>query len=209
MARHRSRYLWTAMNDGSRKPAEATRRMNAWDSGGGWQSAWATDDWRQCSPANRRSRRRASSGANFRWRARTRALREFRLCIWGSPHGVYLRWAGSKFLVCRTFPDISGHSGPVLRDRFPEWGGLGLSGSGGIFRHQMPCASVAWLDLVGGLGQVRREVELDSSNSRVRSHGLGTGNCQCLLIGEGGSQKQGRVESKGPGLGPGILLEKL
>ena len=113
MARHRSRYLWTAMNDVSRKPAEATRRMNAWDSGGGWQSAWATDDWRQCSSANRRSRRRASSGANFRWRARTRALREFRLCIWGSPHGVYLRWAGSNFLVCRTFPDIQGQSSGV------------------------------------------------------------------------------------------------
>ena len=29
------------MKEGSRKPAEATRRMNAWDSGGGWQSAWA------------------------------------------------------------------------------------------------------------------------------------------------------------------------
>ena len=37
MARHRSRYLWTAMKEWSRKPAEATRRMNAWDPGGGWR----------------------------------------------------------------------------------------------------------------------------------------------------------------------------
>ena len=29
------------MKEGSRKPAEATRRMKAWDSGGGWRSARA------------------------------------------------------------------------------------------------------------------------------------------------------------------------
>ena len=75
MARHLSRYLWTAMKDGSRKPAEATRCIKTWGRAAGWPLAWTTDDWRQNSPANRRSRTTASSLARIRCRARTRAWR--------------------------------------------------------------------------------------------------------------------------------------
>ena len=75
MIRHVSRYLWTAMKDGSRKPAEATRWIKAWGWGAGWPLALTTDDWRQNSPDNRRSRTTASSRAMVRWRARMRALR--------------------------------------------------------------------------------------------------------------------------------------
>ena len=124
MARNRSRYLWTAMKEVSRKPAAATRRMKAWESGGGWRSARAADDWRQCSSANRRSRRMASSGANFRWRARTRALRELRVSIWGSPRGVYLTVGEPKFLDFLSFPLISGHFRPG--GGFPGRAGVGL-----------------------------------------------------------------------------------
>ena len=75
MARHLSRYLWTAMKDGSRKPEEATRWIKVWGWGGGWPLALTTDDWRQNSSANRRSRTTVSSLARVHWRARTRALR--------------------------------------------------------------------------------------------------------------------------------------
>ena len=88
--------------------------------GRGWRSARAADDWRQCSSANRRSRRRASWGANFRWRARTRALRALRVYIWGSPHevylGVYLTMGEPKFFIFLPFPPISGHFAPVGRN---------------------------------------------------------------------------------------------
>ena len=93
MTRHLSTYLWTAMKDGSRKPAEATRWIKVLGWGGGWPLARTTDDWRQNSPANRRSRTTASSWARVRWRARTRALRAR---IRQSPHLiVYLTgcWA--------------------------------------------------------------------------------------------------------------------
>ncbi len=83
MNRHLSRYLCTAMKDGSRKPAEATRWIKAWGWGAGWPLARTTDDWRQNSPDNRRSRTTASSRARVRWRARTRALRA---AIKHSPH---------------------------------------------------------------------------------------------------------------------------
>ena len=107
MTRHLSRYLWAAMNDGSRKPAEATRWIKTWGWAGGWPLAWTTDDWRQNSSANRRSRTTASSRARVRCRARIRALRAR---IRQSPN---LLIGVSEFSIRRTFPDISGHSAPV------------------------------------------------------------------------------------------------
>ena len=107
MTRHRSRYLWAAMNDGSRKPAEATRWMKTWGWAAGWPLAWSTDDWRQNSSDNRRSRTTASSLARIRCRARTRALRAR---IRQSPH--FLVWV-SKFSILRPFADKSGHSAQV------------------------------------------------------------------------------------------------
>ena len=122
MARHLSRYLWTAMKDGSRKPAEATRWIKTWGSGGGWPLAWSTDDWRQNSSDNRRSRTTASSLARIRCRARTRALSSR---IRQSPH---LLNGVSKFSIRRSFADISGHSAPVSvsgSDSVSDWGMTG------------------------------------------------------------------------------------
>ena len=63
--------------------------------------ARTTDDWRQNSPANRRSRTTASSWARVRWRARTRALRAR---IRQSPHLiVYLTG-------CRAFESATASS---------------------------------------------------------------------------------------------------
>ncbi len=94
--------------------------------GRGWRSARAADDWRQCSPANRRSRRRASWGANFRWTARTRALRALRVYIWGSPHEVYLTMGEPKFLFFVPFRAI-----------LPRWWIPGMTGAGTVrFRRE-------------------------------------------------------------------------
>ena len=121
MARHLSTYLWTAMKDGSRKPAEATRWMKAWGSAAGWPLAWSTDDWRQNSSDNRRSRTTASSLARIRCRARTRA---WRARIRQSP---LLLIGVSKFSIRRPFPDISGHSAPGSGS---DTGSVSLSDSG-------------------------------------------------------------------------------
>ena len=139
MIRHLSRYLWTAMKDGSRKPAEATRWIKAWGGVGGWPLARTTDDSMQNSSDNRRSRTTASSRAMVRWRAR---MRDLRLRIWqspillfgvlGVPGGDYLDdGQDSPFAVgeVRIFntPDISGHSAPVS-DSVSDSGDDGLPG---------------------------------------------------------------------------------
>ena len=137
MSRHLSRYLWTAMKDGSRKPAEATRWIKAWGWDGGWRSAWPTDDSMQNFSDNRRSRTTASSGARIRCRARTRAWSER---IRQSPHLFY---GVSKISIRRTFADISGHSAPVSGS-VPDPGMTGCRemrplGGGLIFAHLALC----------------------------------------------------------------------
>ena len=126
MARHRSKYLWTAMKEGSRKPAEATRRMNAWDSGGGWRPARAADDWRQCS--------RPTGGAGG-WRVRGPIFVGGRgRGLSGYTYGVHLM----KF--CST----AGAEIFIFRAILPRWwipgmtGWVGLSGFGANFGHWMP-----------------------------------------------------------------------
>ena len=144
MARHLSRYLWTAMKDGSRKPAEATRWMKAWGSAAGWPLAWSTDDWRQNSSDNRRSRTTASSLARIRCRARTRAwrarIRQSPLYLLGCRNFQF----ASHF---RTFPDIlppvlvlilvrfrcrtrGSRAGVMVGNGFPGWEQASVSRAG-------------------------------------------------------------------------------
>ena len=198
MSRHLSRYLWTAMKDGSRKPAEATRWIKAWGWDGGWRSAWPTDDSMQNFSDNRRSRTTASSGARIRWRARTRAWRAHKAITSSILQGVEYFTGCRKFQFAghlRTFPDIL----PRFQVRCRTRGMTGCRemrplGGGLIFAHLALCCLSGMVGFCLRASWAPGDKVRDGRREAVPGRGygrevfprLGSGKCQ-----RGGGQRDG------------------